>query len=112
MITGLFRDMHEYQFPAWKDHKVSFIFCTKLAREQSSSLSQVHSVANSQHQPELMGRGLQGCPEGPLAKAAPIQGAGSQSLVKQILHHGFSFLVLFPPAIFLHWQLRRSWQAL
>ncbi|KAK2523906.1 Gstz1 [Columba guinea] len=21
MITGLFRDMHEYQFPAWKDHK-------------------------------------------------------------------------------------------
>lgn len=86
MITGLFRDMHEYQFPAWKDHKVSFIFCTKLAREQSSSLSRARSVANPQHRLELMGRGLQGCPEGPPAKAAPIQGAGSQSLVKQILH--------------------------
>lgn len=60
MITGLFRDMHEYQFPAWKDHKVSFIFCTKLAREQSSSLSQARSVANPQHRLELMGEGYRG----------------------------------------------------
>lgn len=41
MIMGLFRDMHEYQFPVWKEKtitykKASFIFCTKLAWEQSS----------------------------------------------------------------------------
>lgn len=41
VIMGLFRDMHEYQFPVWKEKtitykKASFIFCTKLAWEQSS----------------------------------------------------------------------------
>lgn len=96
--TGLFRDMREYQFPLWEQKNVtykktpSFVFCTNLSWEQSSSLSQACNVENPPHQLILAGRGLWGTLRDLPAKAAPVWGAGSVSLVK----HKFCTWLQFP----------------
>lgn len=74
LIIELFRDMHEYPFPVWKDktiaQKASFTFCMKLAWEQSRSLPQACNIENALHWLVLMGGGLQGDPTGPPHKGS------------------------------------------
>lgn len=64
MITSLFRDMHGYQFPVWKEKTVTqkkgnIFFCIKLVSEQSSSFSHICNVENPPYWTVLMGGRLQ-----------------------------------------------------